>query len=371
MAQSLYLIQMKQTTLLAVIFMAILSFSVQAQKNVRLVVAGISHGHSSWIFNRFDLSGIEIAGIYEPDKELVGVFRDKYDLPEALFYGNLSEMLDKVKPDGVMAFGPINEHVEVVRAAAPRKVHVMVEKPLATTYEDALEIQRLAKLHDIKVLTNFETSWYASNQHVKELYDNGRLGDIRKVIVNDGHGGPSLMDKHFVSWLADPVKNGGGALTDFGCYGGNLMTWLLKGERPVSVTAVTHQNRPDRYPNVDDDATIILQYPGKQCIIQASWSWSFSRKDMEVYGTDGYAIAVDRLRVRQRIAPEKEETSMVIEPLKAPFENPFAIFAGVITGKLNLDPYDWYELPVNVVTVEILDAARESAKSGKTVYLKR
>ncbi|GAA4435819.1 Gfo/Idh/MocA family oxidoreductase [Ravibacter arvi] len=353
---------------------SLILFAATAQviaKPVRLAVAGISHGHSGWIFNRFDLTGIEIVGIYETNRELVNAFRSRYKLPATLFYDDLGAMLDQLKPDGVMAFGPVNEHVEVVRAAAPRKVHVMVEKPLATTYADALEIQKLAARNHIKVLTNFETSWYASNQYVKDLYEKGALGDLRKVMVNDGHGGPSQMDKHFIAWLADPVKNGGGALTDFGCYGGNLMTWLMKGERPLSVTAVTHQNRPDLYPKVDDEATIVLQYPGVQCVIQASWSWSFSRKDMEVYGTKGYAVAVDKENVRQRLEAKKQEETRKVPPLPAPFENPFQIFAGVITGALELQRNDWYELPVNVTTVEILEAARESSKTGKTVFLNR
>lgn len=342
----------------------------QGNAQVRLAVAGISHGHASWIFNRFQSEQTPIVGIFEKNKELVDSFRKRYNLPESLFYTDLSQMLDQVKPEGVMAFGPIDEHVEVVRAAAPRKIHVMVEKPLATTYQDAIEIQRLAEKHQISVLTNFETSWYASNQHVKDLYDKGALGDLRKVLVHDGHGGPSQMDKHFISWLADPVKNGGGALTDFGCYGANLMTWLLKGERPLTVTAITHQNRPDLYPKVEDEATIVLQYHGKQCVIQASWSWSFNRKDMEVYGTRGYAIAVDRLNVRQRLDANKPEEALSVPPLPEPLENPFLIFAEVIRNKRQLDKFDWYELPVNVIAVEILDAARRSAREGKTIHLK-
>jgi predicted dehydrogenase len=346
-----------------------LNQAVEAQGKVKLAVAGISHGHSSWIYNRFDLTGIEIVGIYETNKELVAEFRQRYALPEGLFYSDLAQMLDELKPEGVMAFGPVNEHVDVVRLAAPRKIHVMVEKPLATTYADALEIEGLAKKYQVKVLTNFETSWYASNQHIKDLYDRGALGDLRKVMVNDGHGGPSSMNKHFFSWLSDPVKNGGGALTDFGCYGGNLMTWLLDGQRPLSVTAITHQNRPDLYPKVDDEATIVLQYPGIQCVIQASWSWSFSRKDMEVYGTKGYSIAVDNRNVRQRLDAKKQEESFKVESLPQPFENPFAIFAQVIRGELKLKTNDWYELPVNVITVEILEAARKSAATRTTVVL--
>lgn len=342
---------------------------VMAQQVTRIAIAGISHGHSSWIYNRKTKGDLEIVGIYEQNEVLVQRFMKEYQLPRSLFYDDLTTMLTKVKPQGVMAFGPVNEHVEVVRACAPKKIHVMVEKPLATTYADALEIQRLAKQHQIKVLTNFETSWYASNQYVRDLYKKGELGDLRKVLVNDGHGGPSQMDRHFIEWLADPVKNGGGALTDFGCYGGNLMTWLMEGKRPQSVTAITAQNRPDLYPKVDDEATIVLQYPGVQCIIQASWSWTFSRKDMELFGTKGYAKALDRLTVATRLKSTEAEKKMTLSPRIFPFEDPFAVFAQVIEGTLELEDNDLYELPINVTTVEILEAARKSAQLKKTIFL--
>jgi predicted dehydrogenase len=73
------------------------------------------------------------------------------------------------------------------------------------------------------------------------------IGDIRKMVVHDGHQGPKEIgcSKDFLAWLTDPVKNGGGALTDFGCYGANLMTWMMEGKAPVAVTAVTRHIKPD------------------------------------------------------------------------------------------------------------------------------
>ena len=92
------------------------------------------------------------------------------------------------------------------------------------------------------------------------------------------------MQPEFLEWLSDPVKNGAGALFDFGCYGANLMTWLMDNQRPLAVTAVTQRFQPAVYPRVDDEATILLEYPNAQGIIQASWNWPFNRKDLEVYG---------------------------------------------------------------------------------------
>lgn len=361
---------MKTLTLL---FLALLSLPSVAQKPVRVAVAGLSHGHVGWIFNRKDKTDIQLVGIYETNPDLVKQFTERYKLDPKLFYSDLNKMLDEAKPEAVSAFGAISDHVIVVRACAPKKINVMVEKPLATTFADAKEIQKLASQNNIQVLTNYETSWYASNQYVNKLVEDGKLGDIRKVMVNDGHQGPKEIgvSKEFFAILTDPAKNGAGALVDFGCYGANLMTWLMKGERPISITAVTHQNKPDIYKNVDDEASIILQYPKAQCIIQGSWNWSFARKDMEVYGNKGYAIAVNPTVVRQRLQDKSPEETIKLDPRPAPHTDPFSVLADVVQGRLKLDQNDLYGLPVNVTVVEILETAKESAKSGKTIFLKK
>ncbi|WP_295128934.1 Gfo/Idh/MocA family oxidoreductase [uncultured Chitinophaga sp.] len=356
-----------------VILLSMLSIgTTSAQQPLRLAIAGLSHGHVHWIFNRKDKTDVQLVAIYEPNTQIADKIAKQYKLDKGLFYTDLDKMLEAAKPQAVSAFGAISDHIAIVRACAPRNIHVMVEKPLATTFADAKEIARLADKHRIHVLTNFETSWYAGNQYVKQLLDEGKLGEVRKVMVNDGHQGPKEIgcSQEFLDILTDPAKNGAGALVDFGCYGANLMTWLFKGERPVSVTSVTHQNKPAVYPRVDDEATIVLQYPKAQCVIQASWNWPFSRKDMEVYGVKGYAVAVNDLNVRERLQGG-QETSQKLSPRPAPFTDPFSVLAAVINGSLVLDKYDQYGLPVNVTVVEILDAAKVSAKTKKTVILGR
>ncbi|KAA3439203.1 Gfo/Idh/MocA family oxidoreductase [Rufibacter hautae] len=345
---------------------------VSAQSPVRLAVAGLSHGHVDWLFNRApEKKDIVLVGIYEPNQELAEKYAKRYKLDQKLFFTDLGKMLDKTKPQALSAFGAISEHVVVVRACAPRKIHVMVEKPLATTFADAKEIQNLTQKHNIQVLTNFETSWYASNQHVGNLVKEGKLGEIRKVMVNDGHQGPKEIgvSKEFLEILINPEKSGAGALMDFGCYGANLMTWLMQGQKPTSVTAVVHQNKPEIYPKVDDEASIILQYPNAQCIIQGSWNWTFARKDMEVYGDKGYAVAVDATTVRQRLKENTPEEVAKLDPRPEPYGDPFSVLASVITGKLTLDKNDLYSLPLNVTVVEILEAAKTSAKQQKTILL--
>lgn len=359
---------------LTIILLLAVSSVNQAQdskKLFRIAVAGLTHGHVHWILNRAHDGDIEIVGVAETDRALAERLLSQYKLPITLLYASLDEMLDKTKPEAVTAFGNTFEHLAVVKACAPRKIHVMVEKPLAVSLDHAKQIQALATKNNIYVLTNYETTWYGSNLKVSELFRESQpFGKIRKVVVHDGHEGPREIGvgSEFLSWLIDPVKNGGGALMDFGCYGANLITWLMKGERPVSVFAVTQQLKPQLYPLVDDEATIVVVYPHAQGIIQASWNWPFGRKDMEVYGERGYVIA-DREGSKVKSTHDKPEEFIVAPVLEKNQRDPFCYLAAVARGEIKISSTDLSALENNMVVMEILEAAKKSAREGKIVYL--
>ncbi|MEO8471782.1 MAG: Gfo/Idh/MocA family oxidoreductase [Chryseolinea sp.] len=341
---------------------------------LRVGVAGITHGHVGWILGKTTKTDVSVVGIYEPDVALSQKFAKQYGLASSLFYTDLDKMLDATKPEAVVAFGSIFQHQAAVEACAPRGIHVMVEKPLATTVEAALKMSALAKKNKIFLLTNYETSWYPTTDKTYQLVnDSNFVGNIRKVVIHDGHSGPKEIGvgKEFFDWLTDPIQNGGGALVDFGCYGANLMTYLMKGEQPVSVTAVTQQFKPDIYPKVDDEATIIVSYPKAQCIIQASWNWPFGRKDLEVYGVTGYIIASNSSTLHTRGKDMKTETvrEISVNDTKT-YQDPFLYFSDVIRRKIKVPENGLYSLENNVTVVKILEAARESAKTGKAVALK-
>ena len=309
-----------------------------------------------------------MVGIAEADRQLAAQFAKSYGLAPGLFYSDLEEMLKATHPQAVLAYTNTYDHRRVVEICARYGVHVMMEKPLAVSLEDARAIEKAARAGKVQVLVNYETTWYRSNQAAYDLVHDNAIGEIRKIVVHDGHRGPKEIGvgPEFLAWLTDPKLNGGGALFDFGCYGADLATWLMDGRRPDSVTAVTQQIKPDVYPRVDDEATIILTYPHAQAIVQASWNWPFSRKDMEVYGQKGYAITVGRDAVRVRL-PEKEEISADSKPLEKTKEDSVSYLRAVLLG--GLKPEGQSSLETNVIVTEILDAARQSAATGKTVSL--
>lgn len=344
-----------------------------AQKPVRIGVAGLSHSHVVPLLRNLDRQDIQIVGIAESDTALSNRYAERFGFDRNLVYESLDEMLEQTKPEGVVTFTSIYEHLKVVEACAPLGINVMVEKPLAVSVKHAKKMAGLAKKNGILLLTNYETSWYPSNYAGKEMIDNGKLGALRKIIVYDGHKGPKEINvnSEFLDWLTDPVLNGGGAVTDFGCYGADLITWILKGEKPLSVFAELKQYKPDVYPKVDDDATIILSYPTMEGVIHASWNWPFNRKDMHVYGTTGYIFLDDAETIRYRLDEKSAEKSMKVPLAKAPFHDPFTFFASTIKGETKVAPTDLSSLEINLTVVEILEAARKSSKTGKKIILRK
>jgi predicted dehydrogenase len=338
---------------------------------VRIGIAGLSHSHVVPLLRDLEREDLEIVGIAERDTALSRRYAERFGYDLGLVYTSLEEMLEKCRPEGVVTFTSIHEHLEVVEYCAPRGIHVMVEKPMAVSVDHAMRMSQLAEKHGVMLLTNYETTWYPSTYEGRNMVLEGKLGELRKVIVYDGHTGPReiRVNEEFLDWLTDPVLNGGGAVMDFGCYGANLLTWLMNGQKPLSVWASLKQYKPEVYPEVDDDATMVLTYPHMEAIIHASWNWPFNRKDMHLYGTSGYAFLDDATHIRYRFHPREKEQRLEAKDSSVPFADGFAYFTSVIRGQTEVAPSDLSALENNVTVVEILEAAIESNKTGRTIVL--
>ena len=168
-------------------------------------------------------------------------------------------MLDETKPDFVWAFVENNRHLEILKECAPRHIHVIYEKPLASTYKDALAMADLARKYNVKVMCNYQMAWWPANQIAHDEVEKGAVGKPWRLHGIVGHGGPgsSGPGKYFFDWLTDPEKNGAGALMDFGCYNALWSLWYMG--RPESVYAEAIHLRPETFPKVEDSATMVLQ----------------------------------------------------------------------------------------------------------------
>ena len=357
-------------------FFLFLTLATTAQnKPLRIGVIGLTHTHVHGILGRAKDDRIQIVGIVEPDRVLAERYTALYGYSMDLVFSTMDEMIAKTHPEAVTAFGTIYEHLAVVEKCAPKHIHVMVEKPLAVSLDHAKKMKALADRYHIQLLTNYETTWYPTVHKTYDMIAPDSIGQPVQMVIRDGHKGPKVLgiSKEFLDWLIDPVRNGGGALTDFGCYGVNLSTWLQHGERPLSVTAVTQQLQPENNPKVEDEATIILTYRQMKTTVQASWNWPVGRKDMEIYGKRGVIYADNRHDLRVRISKGYDgytETPYRLEERPAPYNDPFSLFAAVVRGEIKLPPYDLSSLENNMIVMEILDAAQKSAAQKRTIDLK-
>ena len=344
---------------------------------LRVGIIGVVHGHvHGFLGDAMERPDIDMVGLVEKDATLLQKYGTTYGVPEELRYADLEAFFEEQRPEAIAVFSNTFDHAEIVQKAARRGIHVMMEKPLAVNMEHASAIEKAATASGIHVLVNYETTWYPSNNEAyRTAVMENEYGTLRKIVVHDGHWGPKEIGvgEEFLEWLTDPVLNGGGALTDFGCYGANLMTWLLKGQTPISVYAVTQQLKTDPvYRDVDDETTIVVEYEDAQGIIQASWNWPWHRKDMEVYGDLGYVFAVNRDRVRSLVRDDNQEidqNAYDAASLTAPYHDPFSYFKAVVREEIEIQPHDLSALENNIMVTRILDAARTSAETGKRVYL--
>lgn len=346
---------------------------------LKIGIVGLTHGHvggflgggalvpAGGLLTRPDA---QLVGIVEADPTLFDRYARRLHLSPDLSFRTVEELAAKAHPDAVLVCTATSEHTRIVEQCAALGIHVMVEKPLAVSYHDALAIRAAAERGKIHVLVDYETSWYRSVAAAQRLLKEGGIGPVVKAVFRDGHQGPKLIgvSPEFFTILTDPKLNGAGALYDFGCYGPDLLTALLDGEKPLSVTAVTQQLQPDAYPLADDEANLLLRYKSAAGIVQASWNWPYSLKQMDLYGRTGSAQQIDPETLRVRRPGKGKEETTASEPVPAPYDDPLHYLAAVIRGEV-AEENSVSSLKTNLTVSEILDAARQSAQTGQTVNL--
>ena len=344
-----------------------LGLAASAQE-IKMGVVGLVHSHV-WGHLGAILKGdkVQLAGIAETVPELIAEAKRR-GAPEGAFHADWRKMLDQTKPQIVWAFVENNRHLEIVEYCAPRKIHVMFEKPLASTYADSLKIQALALKHGIQVMTNYQMAWWSANYTAKKIADAGELGRVWRLRGVVGHGGPGQptgLNKWFFNWLTDPEQNGAGALMDFGCYNALWSLWYLG--RPETVHAQTNQLRPETFPKVEDNATMILKYKNGVGLFEGSWDLPRSFQDLEVFGINGSVYMTrDGVKLRKGRTPE---ATAEVEPLPADRAEPVAYMVSRIKSGQPLEGLVGLEL--NVQVVEIIEAAKKSVKTGAAVPLQK
>ncbi|HEX8984189.1 MAG TPA: Gfo/Idh/MocA family oxidoreductase [Bryobacteraceae bacterium] len=350
------------------LFFALLGLPLSAQET-SIAIIGLVHSHVWGHLGRIAKgeTPAKLVAVAEPNPELVA--EGKKVIGDVPVFAGYKEMLEKAKPAIVWAFVENNRHLEIVRACAPRKIHVIFEKPLASTLKDALAIQELAGKYGIRVMTNYQMAWWPANYSAKSQADNGAIGKVWRLHGVVGHGGPSgpgweqPRNKFFRQWLTDPVQNGGGSLVDFGCYNALWSLWYLG--KPETVFAQVNRLQPDLYPKVEDNATLMLHYAKGVGIFEGSWDLPRGFQDLDVFGLTGSLHVNEQgVELRKGGANREKVEAPALAPERA---NPVAYMVNAVRNNKDLDGL--VALPINVDVVEILEAARQSAATGRAIKL--
>ena len=361
----------KATALIPIALLSFFSFPLAAQQPeaYKIAVVGLVHSHV-WghLKTMVESNPARLVGVAEPNPELVAEAK-KAGVTDNLIYSDYSKMLDQAKPDIVWAFVENNRHLEIAKACAPRHINLIFEKPLASNFEEAMQIAALAAKYNIRVMTNYQMAWWPANYVAKAAVDHGDIGTVYRLHGIVGHGGPGSSgprQKYFFDWLTDPVQNGAGALMDFGCYNALWSLWYLG--MPSRVYATVEHLRPERFPKVEDNATLVLGYPHAVGIFEGSWDLPRSYQDLEVFGrpdsTPPGSVTMTRRSVELHHGA-KETKGLPIEPLPADEAEPVDYMVSRI--KANQPIEGLTAIDINVKVIHIIDRAKESVKTGRAV----
>ncbi len=354
-----------------VFFVCLLTLPISAQEYKVAAVSGL-HAHAWVNLKRILISDtVKFVGFAESLPQLVEQAK-KNGVPEKLIFSDYQKMIEQTKPDIVWAFTETSRHQEVVEYCAPRGIHVIVEKPLAATYQEAQAIQQAARKYGINVLTNYDNTWQASLYAAKAAVESGAIGPVHRLRAVVGHGGPGdPKTSLFVAWLADPGKSGGGALMDFGCYSVLWSLWM-KG-RPQSVYATALHLKPELFPKVEDYASIILNYKDALAILEATWDMPPApRSSNEIYGRAGSIVLGRPVELRRQGGPGGGRGGQQVEELKVdplPAERSDAISYMVDKLKTKQPLEGMAGLDINVEVIEVLEAAKRSVQTGRAIPL--
>ena len=340
----------------------------------KIAVIGLIHAHEGTYVPRMVHSDqVKLVGIAESIPELVNLAKERQGAKDVPFFDDYRKMLDETKPDFVWAFVENNRHLEILKECAPRHIHVIYEKPLASTYKDALAMAELARKYNVKVMCNYQMAWWPANQLARAEVEKGVIGRTWRLRGIVGHGGPGSTGtgKYFFDWLTDPVKNGAGALVDFGCYNALWSLWYMG--RPESVYAEAIHLRPETFPKVEDSATLVLKYKNGINVFEGSWDLPRSFQDLEIFGSttgpDGTltrgSIYMTQQKVELRMGRDTKE--LPLAPLPPEKADPIAFMVDAIKNNKPIEGIT--ALDINIGVVQIIEAAKESIRSGRAVKL--
>lgn len=236
----------------------------------RVGVAGLIHDHVWGLLRNWkELGGAELVAAADPNPPLLEKVRADCGVERT--YTSFDELFEREELDIITLATDNAGTADLVEQAAARGIHVISEKPMSATLEQANRMVEACRKARVQLMINWPTAWSPAIQTIDRLIREGAIGRVHKVKYLAAHQGPKEIGctPYFYEWLYDARRNGAGALMDYCCYGADLAAhWL---GRPSSVVGITGTLVKEDFP-VEDNAIILMKYPHAFGVAEASWT---------------------------------------------------------------------------------------------------
>lgn len=281
-----------------------------------VAVLGLIHDHV-WdnLPSLRDCEGAGLVAAWDENAPLRERVQNEYGCRS---YENVEKLFDQEDLDAVYVFSSNADGAKLAIQAMERGLHVLIEKPMAATLDAAERMGAASEKHNVRLMINWPFAWWPQLQHALKLAGDGAVGDVWQVRYRAAHQGPEEFgcSEYFCRWLLDPVKNGGGALMDYCCYGANLARVILGPPQSVTGTKATLCKSHA----VEDNGLVLMHYPKALAIAEGSWTQigKLTSYLTVIYGTQGTLLVEPRLGGRLLLAtsdtPEGEAVQVPNPP---------------------------------------------------------
>lgn len=333
------------------------------------------------------LSNVELVAFCDIVQESAATAAAKYGIEGALVCEDYKEVLQDATIDIVHVLTPNISHAEISIAALEAGKHVMCEKPMAKTAEDAKRMVETAKRTGKKLTIGYNNRFRPDSQHLKNVCADGELGHIYFAKAH------AIRRRAVPTWgvFLDEEKQGGGPLIDIGTHALDLTLWMMDNYKPkvvlgTSYHQLSHKENaanawgpwdPSKFTVEDSAFGMIVMENGATIILESSWALNTLEVDeakCSLSGTEGGADMKGGLRING----EKHSRLYTTEvDLKA---GGVAFYDGKSESAADVEMRSWINAidqdidPVVTpeqayVVSQILEAIYESASTGKAVYL--
>ena len=310
----------------------------------------------------------------------------EYGTPEAAVYKNYKQLLEDESIDVVHVLTPNISHAEISIASMEAGKHVMCEKPMAKTSEEAKLMVETAERTGKKLTIGYNNRFRPDSQYLHNVCKQGDLGEVYYARAH------AIRRRAVPTWgvFLDEEKQGGGPLIDIGTHALDLTLWMMDNYKPKSVMGTTYHKLgqkkdaanawgpwdPEKFTVEDSAFGFITMENGATIVLESSWALNtldIDEAKCSLSGTEGGADMKDGLRINGENFSKLYATNVELGADGVAFYN------GKAESDSDLEARRWVESIINntepivkpaeaLVVTQILEAIYESAKTGKAVY---